>query len=197
MKGSVRRKFDYLIYSLGEELDADWNSSEDPFFNLKFEKGSNSSIHTDSARNYKKEGFKERMKGVILGFLAIVFWLIPLLIQLIFLIPLNIFLFIRAKFEGIPFRYVPPVIGMAYMVDRIGDLKIVIYHNEHPPPHFHVVSSQLNFSMEIETGRMLRGEFPNKRIRRKIESWHSKNKNLLIRVWNETRPTNCKVGPIR
>jgi len=79
------------------------------------------------------------------------------------------------------------------LVARVNGLKIEIYSNEHPPPHFHVKSPNLNASFSIESCQLLQGKV-EPRDKKKIRYWHKHAKPLLIEAWNSTRPTNCSVG---
>jgi Domain of unknown function (DUF4160) len=79
------------------------------------------------------------------------------------------------------------------LVETVSGLKIEIYPNEHPPPHFHVKSANVTASFVIEDCSLLDGEIDNRDFR-KILYWHKYAKKELIQCWNETRPTNCSVG---
>ena len=84
-----------------------------------------------------------------------------------------------------------------HFVEQIGGLKIDIYSDEHPPPHFCVSYQNENASFSIvDCGRL-----PNNRglekFERNIKKWWKKNRALLVETWNRTRPTDCPVGPIR
>ena len=79
------------------------------------------------------------------------------------------------------------------LVARVNGLNIVIYPNEHPPPHFHVKSPNVNASFTIENCEKLEGNVGTQELR-KIRFWHKSAKPLLVSAWNETRPTNCSVG---
>lgn len=81
-------------------------------------------------------------------------------------------------------------------VDSFEGLKIEIYHKEHSPPHFHVKSSKGDASFAIEDASLLQGSIRDD-DHRKIRYWHQRAKPMLIAKWNETRPTNCAVGPYR
>ena len=72
-------------------------------------------------------------------------------------------------------------------------LKIYINSNEHPPPHFHVHSENVNASFTIKDCAWMAGEISNSDFR-KLRYWHSEAKHELIKVWNSTRPTKCIVG---
>lgn len=80
------------------------------------------------------------------------------------------------------------------LIDRLAGLKIEIYPDEHPPPHFHVRSPEINASFAIEDCRLLTGRASASAID-KIKYWHKHSKPKLIEAWNSTRPTNCQVGP--
>lgn len=85
------------------------------------------------------------------------------------------------------------LIEIKQLVDRVDSLKIEIYSNEHPPPHFHVKSSTINASFSIDDCSLLKGDVTRKE-RKIIEFWHLKSKPLLIDIWNSTRPDECVVG---
>ena len=78
------------------------------------------------------------------------------------------------------------------LVDRYSGLKIEIHANEHPPPHFHVECAAGEASFRISDGTKLNGDLESEA--RVIRKWHAKNKDKLIRTWNESRPTDCPVG---
>ena len=81
------------------------------------------------------------------------------------------------------------------LVATIDGIKIEIYPNEHPPPHFHVKSSDLNISVSILNGSILKGTV-KKQIRKKINHFYKQNKSDLIEIWNQLRPSDCPVGKI-
>jgi hypothetical protein len=80
-------------------------------------------------------------------------------------------------------------------VARVEGLRIEIYADEHPPPHFHVKAPGIEATFDILSCELLRGTVPG-RERRLIEWWHRRGRSMLIRIWNQTRPTDCPVGPI-
>ena len=79
------------------------------------------------------------------------------------------------------------------LVARVNGLKIEIYSNEHPPPHFHVKAPNINASFCIESCNKLKGEISSKDLS-KVKYWFKHSKSLLIDIWNSTRPTDCVVG---
>lgn len=85
------------------------------------------------------------------------------------------------------------LIEIKALVTRVNGLKIEVYPNEHPPPHFHVKSPNVNASFDIENCQLLEG-IVDPRDKKKIQYWHEYAKPLLIEAWNLTRPTNCLVG---
>jgi hypothetical protein len=85
--------------------------------------------------------------------------------------------------------------GGRQLVDRIAGLTIAVLPREHPPPHFHVVGRGVNATFSILDGRHLTGELSPKQ-RQAVEFWYPRSRALLIRRWNETRPTDCPVGRI-
>lgn len=81
------------------------------------------------------------------------------------------------------------------LVEYVNGLKIEIFHNEHPPPYFHVITSNFTASFTVENCELLHGSIGG-RERKIIEWWHKRSKNKLLKLWNITRPSNCGVGPI-
>lgn len=85
------------------------------------------------------------------------------------------------------------LIEIRQLVARVDGLKLEIRSNEHPPPHFHVITPNINASFDIESCNLIKGEISGK-DRNKIIFWHKHSKQMLINIWDSTRPTNCVVG---
>ncbi len=79
------------------------------------------------------------------------------------------------------------------LVARINGLKIEVYADEHPPPHFHVKAPDINVSFSIEDCSLLKGKI-SAGAEQKVRYWHRHSKATLIEAWNSTRPSNCTVG---
>lgn len=95
------------------------------------------------------------------------------------------------------YYYEGKIVDVREQVDRINGIKIEIYSNEHPPPHFHIVSNELKASLRIDNGEILENTgFSGKQIKT-VQNWFLKSKNRLIEVWNKTRPEDCQVGIYR
>ncbi len=89
------------------------------------------------------------------------------------------------------------IIEAQEQVDRLNGIKIEIYSNEHPPPHFHIIANGLKASLRIDNGEILENSgFTGKQIRT-VQIWFLKSKDKLIEVWNKTRPNDCQVGYYR
>jgi hypothetical protein len=87
------------------------------------------------------------------------------------------------------------LINSKQLVDRIKNLKIEIYLDEHSPPHFHVKSANINASFVISDCERLNGDI-NRRDEELIKYWYRKFRLRLIKVWNNMRPSDCPVGQI-
>lgn len=81
-------------------------------------------------------------------------------------------------------------------VDRIDGLKIIVYSDEHPPPHFLVTCSEGSQRFQISDCKPLDSSGLGKYLRN-IRKWHENNKEVLVKAWNESRPTDCPVGVYR
>lgn len=82
------------------------------------------------------------------------------------------------------------------LVDRVRGLKIEIYANEHPPPHFHVIQCDGKASFALDDGRMLEASGSTRKFEKNIELYYINNRTKLIEFWNNTRPDGCTVGPV-
>jgi Domain of unknown function (DUF4160) len=79
------------------------------------------------------------------------------------------------------------------LVDRVNGLKIEIFPNEHPPPHFHVRNQNISAAFSIQDCRLIEGQLDGS-SRALIEWWHKGSKNQLVKIWNDMRPSDCPVG---
>ena len=85
---------------------------------------------------------------------------------------------------------------LEHLVSSHGQVKIEIFSNEHPPPHFRVkLRNGECWNFDIANCEPLKNEgSPPRKIYRQVAKWWVGNKKLLINMWNESRPTNCPVG---
>lgn len=79
-------------------------------------------------------------------------------------------------------------------VDYLKGAKIEIFSNEHPPPHFRVKYQGSTANYSIKDGRRINGSGEVTRFDKNIYKWWKKNKQKLIEIWNERRPSDCPVG---
>jgi hypothetical protein len=77
--------------------------------------------------------------------------------------------------------------GAPGMVGTEGSLKMVIYPNDHPPPHFHVLYDGYNSKFKISSGECIGGTLPE-RYQKKVNNWRKSNVHLLRAKWNAFRP---------
>ncbi len=70
----------------------------------------------------------------------------------------------------------------------IDGIRIEIFTNDHPPPHFHVRFGQMRAKFDIATGNMIKGRM-DKRTVRKVKQWTEFNRDLLMQVWIKSRPS--------
>ena len=80
-------------------------------------------------------------------------------------------------------------------VARLDGLKIQIFANEHPPPHFRVEYNGETANFSIKDCTRINGRLD--RWQKNICLWHKDNKQALIEAWNRNRPSDCPVGAYR
>lgn len=81
------------------------------------------------------------------------------------------------------------------LVTRVGALQVHVYADEHPPPHFHVKSPDIDAVFTIDDCTYVRGNIDG-REQHLVRWWYDRSRNKLIEAWNSTRPTDCPVGPV-
>lgn len=73
-------------------------------------------------------------------------------------------------------------------IGRINDLKVVIYSNDHDPPHFHVISNdhKIDVKFKIENCELISGALDSKSLRR-IKAFYEadKTKTVMEKIWNK------------
>ena len=73
-------------------------------------------------------------------------------------------------------------------VATIRNMKIIIYTNDHNPPHFHVISNDnsVNAKFTIDTCQLINGNISNIDIKR-IQEFHKHPKTTIIleNIWNK------------
>ena len=85
---------------------------------------------------------------------------------------------------------------MTKLVGKFSGCKVIIWSDEHPPPHFHIKFQDEEASFSILTCDRLPGTTGLKRYEKQVRAWWKDNKSNLIQTWNATRPADCPVGPI-
>lgn len=80
-------------------------------------------------------------------------------------------------------------------IAQIKGLKVEIFANEHPPPHFRISYQGEVANYRISDGERINGELG--KWDRNVKKWHEQNKSTLIKQWDEMRPRDCPVGKYR
>lgn len=83
------------------------------------------------------------------------------------------------------------------VVDRINGLKIEVFSNEHPPPHFRVKYQSSTANFRISDCERLNGSGEVLKYEKNVRLWWGDNKQTLIEAWNNNRPSDCPVGEYR
>lgn len=81
------------------------------------------------------------------------------------------------------------------LVERVRGLRIEVFSREHPPPHFHISSGDIDAVFSIVDCAYIEGKIGN-REKALVEWWYKRSRSNLIRAWNNSRPSDCLVGPV-
>ena len=74
-------------------------------------------------------------------------------------------------------------------IHMLGAIKILMYFNDHAPPHFHAVYNEFEALISINTLEILRGHLP-KNQRKTVINWASGNQAFLMAKWIAFNPDN-------
>ena len=66
----------------------------------------------------------------------------------------------------------------------IDGIRILMYLNDHSPPHFHVRFGDMKGKFDVATGELMAGTLDRRTIR-KVQQWTELNRNLLMKHWAE------------
>lgn len=69
----------------------------------------------------------------------------------------------------------------------IHSIKILMYFDDHLPPHFHAEYNEYEVLIEIQNLETHEGYMPNKQHKR-IITWAKKHQDFLMQKWNEFNP---------
>jgi len=73
-------------------------------------------------------------------------------------------------------------------IGTVNDMKVIIYSNDHNPPHFHVISKDysINAKFLIENCELISGDIKSKDLK-KIKAFYSSPKTKLVmeKIWNK------------
>ena len=69
----------------------------------------------------------------------------------------------------------------------IDGITILMWPNDHPPPHFHVRFAGRTGKFDIATGIMIKGTLDRRTIK-KVQAWTIRNQSSLLQAWTRSRP---------
>lgn len=78
---------------------------------------------------------------------------------------------------------------------RFDKVRVEVRGDEHPPPHFHVVDGSRDASFRVDNGEYIVGDI-SRSLAKVIKSWFPGAMRVVAEAWNNSRPTDCPVGPV-
>lgn len=81
-------------------------------------------------------------------------------------------------------------------VSAFRGVKVQLFWDEHPPPHFHVLHAEDDCSLVIDTLDVMEGELPP-RILAMVRVWAREHRAELLEGWTRCREllTPAKISP--
>ncbi len=71
-------------------------------------------------------------------------------------------------------------------ISKFSGMKIVMYYNDHNPPHFHIIYNEIYTRMEIDNGRYMKGNVGLPKSKEKeVLIWLEINRNDIIKAWDD------------
>lgn len=70
---------------------------------------------------------------------------------------------------------------------QIGKVRIVVYPNDHLPPHFHAIAPGFEALIAIDTLSILRGALAGQ-VRKAVLGWAEANRDAIAAEWNRINP---------
>ena len=64
--------------------------------------------------------------------------------------------------------------------------KIMMYANDHPPVHFHVLFAEHRAVIDVDTLKLIRGQLPSAK-HRAIVKWAAPRRAKLLQAWDTTQ----------
>lgn len=80
------------------------------------------------------------------------------------------------------------------LVSKINGLKVEVFSNEHPPPHFRIIYQGKTANFTISKCEFMNGDRSVLKHQKSIKAWWKMNKQKIIDAWDEGRPSDCPVG---
>lgn len=62
-------------------------------------------------------------------------------------------------------------------------IKMYFQQSEHNPPHFHAIYGEFMGSIDIQTGKLIEGDLPDRALKLILE-WLDIHKDELVEMWN-------------
>ncbi len=74
-------------------------------------------------------------------------------------------------------------------------VRIVIFLNDHLPPHLHALFADQEAKLSIATGEVLSGKLPRAKLKT-IQTWLAANREEVAYIWREIRAGRYDGGMI-
>ena len=72
-------------------------------------------------------------------------------------------------------------------IELIDGIKINVYPNEHPPPHFHSIYGEFEAMIRITDLEIEKGDLPSRQYK-KIKNWAQENQVALSNIFKQFNP---------
>lgn len=83
---------------------------------------------------------------------------------------------------------------MLHLVRWTGGIKIEVFSDEHPPPHFRLKHKNQTANYKIADCERMNGSL--RLPQRAVRKWWQEYREDIANAWNKYRPADCPVGRI-
>jgi hypothetical protein len=72
------------------------------------------------------------------------------------------------------------------LVAIVEGIRITVYPNDHPPPHFHAAFAEYEATFSVATAELLEGSLPRSKLQA-VKRWHMAHTDEIAYLWQQVQ----------